>query len=198
VKQEHVDRYANWLADSVISLAKRNPKAWIIDLRMNTGGNITPMMSGLASFFGNGILSYYLDKDGQAVSTARVQDGAFSLDDNRAAIKNPLPALQKAKVAVIIGPGTASSGEGLAVHFKQRKNSRLFGQQTAGVANATTGFVFNNDNSYFLLTTAVIGNARKRALPEFVAPQVSVVLNDSFTDLYNDRAVKASLAWLKR
>ncbi|RYF26782.1 MAG: hypothetical protein EOO42_00570 [Flavobacteriales bacterium] len=38
-KQEQIDSYANWLYDEVAKLQHQNPKGWIIDLRLNGGGN---------------------------------------------------------------------------------------------------------------------------------------------------------------
>jgi C-terminal processing protease CtpA/Prc len=197
-KQQQVDFYANWLADSISSLAARKPRGWIIDLRLNTGGNITPMMSALSAFFQDGILSYYVDRNGRPVSTSTIKKGIFYLDDTvHANLRKTPPRLNKSKVALIIGPGTASSAEGVAAIFQERKKTRLFGEATAGVANATQGFVFNRDNSYFLLTTAALGNKKKKRLPAYITPDVKIIHNDSFDHLSNDHAVIETLNWLK-
>lgn len=192
-----IDRYANWLADSINSLAARQPTAWILDLRMNTGGNIIPMMSPLACFFKDGIISYYMDRNNSPVSVSEIKKGIFYLDDtSHAHLRHELPALQQVKVAVLIGAGTASSGEGVAAIFKERKKANLFGEPSSGYANSTEGYVYNNDNSYFLLTTARLATKKKKVLPEQVSPDVAVVNNDSFNDLLNDNAIKAALKWL--
>lgn len=188
--------YTNWLTDSIRSLAAKQPTGWIIDLRMNTGGNLVPMIQGLASFFGDGILSYAMDRNRHISSTSQIKQGIFYADTTRVVPKHPAPGLQQANVAVITGPGTASSGEITAIHFQQRNNTRLFGEQTAGLATATTGFPFNNDNSYFLLATDFIADVHKRALPSIVTPHVTLKHNDLFTDLRNDNAVSAALSWL--
>ena len=101
------------------------------------------------------------------------------------------------KVAVIIGAGTSSSGEGVAAVLKERKNTRVFGEPTAGYANSTEGFLFNNQNSYFLLTTSQISGRTKKPFPAAISPDVQVVNNDHFNDLNTDRAVQAALKWLK-
>ena len=52
--------------------------------------------------------------------------GNFQIDGvTQAHTKGPLIPLQNVKVAVLIGAGTASSGEGVAYAFKERKNSVL-------------------------------------------------------------------------
>lgn len=195
--QQQIDYCANWLADSVRSLAAQKPRGWIVDLRLNTGGHILPMMAGLASFFDEGPLSYYLDKDGKAVSHAAIQNRNYVQEDSLwAKLKTLPPDLCGARVAVLIGRGTGSSAEGLAFNFKYRNNSRLFGENSAGAANATEGFLFNDKQSYFLLTTSALATRDKRALPATVEPDEVVVHNDRFESIDTDNAVAAALTWL--
>jgi len=198
-KQVDIDKFANWINDAIIGLSKKNPKGWIIDLRLNSGGNIRPMLAGLAVFFKNGIVSYYIDKDGKATDEASFKNGDFMIDGvKQATVTNKLSSLNSKKVAVLIGPGTASSGEGVAVVFKQRKKTKLFGDYSAGLANATNGFVFNYNQSYFLISTARIGNNKKQALPEFVEPNFFVKGNESFIDIAKDTVVKNAILWLQK
>ncbi|HEY1024000.1 MAG TPA: S41 family peptidase [Sphingobacteriaceae bacterium] len=196
--REQIDKMANRFYDSVAALAAQKPKAWIIDLRRNAGGNNRPMMAGIAPFFGDGPTSYILDRDNNIVGTSGFRGGDYVGDEGiEATIRNKIPAMADARIAVIIGPGTGSSGEGVAFALKERKNTRLFGEPSAGYANSTEGFVFNNQNSYFLLTTSLLSGKDKKVLPEQVLPDVEVKHNDHFDDLKNDNAVKAALAWLK-
>lgn len=196
-KQEDIDKYANWLNDAVADLQKNDPASWIIDLRLNSGGNIRPMLAGLAAFFEDGVVGYCIERDGRATDESAYSNGNFTIDGiSQATIKNKIASLTKAKVAVLIGPGTASSGEGVAVVFRQRKQTKLFGEQSAGLANATNGFVFNNNNSYFLLSVAYLGDKNKKALPEYVTPDVTVKSNDAFNDLSQDTVVQAAIRWL--
>ncbi len=197
-KQEDINTYANWIYDAVIALNKENPKGWILDLRLNGGGNIRPMLAGLAMFFPDGIVSYYIDRDGNAMDEAAFIDGYFTIDgEKQAAINNKIPMLKPIKVAVLIGPGTASSGEGVAVVFSQHEQAKLFGENSAGLANSTNGFVFNNDESYYLISTAYIGDKNKKILPESVKPDVVVDSNDAFFYLTEDTVVQAAITWLK-
>ena len=198
-KQEDIDKYANWLNDAVVELQKNNPANWIIDLRLNGGGNIRPMLAGLAAFFEDGVVGYCIERDGTATDESAFSNRSFTINGiSQATIKNMIPSLANAKVAVLIGPGTASSGEGVGVIFRQRKCTMLFGEQSAGLANATNGFVFNNNNSYFLLSVANLGNKNKEALPEYVTPDVTVKSNDAFNDLSHDTVVKAAIRWLDK
>lgn len=197
-RQADIDNLANRLYDAVAELQAKNPRGWIIDLRLNGGGNIRPMLAGLAPFFKDGIVSYYIDRDGKATDKAAFRNGDFTIDGIvQATIKNKIPAFKPVKVAVLIGPGTASSGEGVAVVFSQRKKSRLFGEPSAGLANATNGFVFNGEQSYYLISAAYIGTKKKKPVPESVKPDVTIKGNDAFSDPASDTVVQAAVEWLK-
>ncbi|MCR5863123.1 S41 family peptidase [Flavobacterium sp. J372] len=198
-KQAQIDELANLVNNSIAALLKNNPKGWIIDLRLNAGGNIRPMLGGLAPFFKNGIVTYYIDRNGKAEEPSSFLDGDFYIDGiKQANINSKATTLAAAKVAVLIGPGTASSAEGVANVFHQRGNSKLFGEKSAGRANSTNGFVFNKNQSYFLISTSFLGDKNKKALPEYVMPDELVVQNNSFNDLAEDNAVKAAIKWLKK
>jgi hypothetical protein len=196
--QKNIDFYANWLADSVRSLAGREPCAWIIDLRMNTGGNILPMMQGLAGFFPDGLLSWSLNNQGATTGSSVIRNNIFYLDDSlKANLRQPVPVLHHARVALIIGAGTASSAEAVAHYFRNRKNTKLFGEASCGLANFTEGFVFDNNNAYLLLVTSAITNPDKQLLPHIVTPHIHVTNNDHFTSLRTDNAIIAACKWIK-
>ncbi len=196
-KQADIDKYANWIYDAVNKLNDKNPKGWIIDLRMNGGGNIRPMLGGLAMFFKDGIYTYYIDKDGKSSDESGFSNGDFVMDGKiQAAIKNKIKPIDNAKVAILIGPGTASSGEGVAVVFSQQKNTKSFGTNSAGLANATNGFVFNHNQSYFLISVAKIADRNKKNYPEIVKPDIYVKENESFANLSSDPSVMKAIKWL--
>lgn len=195
--QKQIDYCANWLLDSLGSLASKKPKSWIIDLRLNSGGNITPMMAPLAGFFNDGFLSCYLDRNNKPTETCEIRKGIFYNDTVHANLKRLPENWQKSRVAILVGPGTASSGEGVAYNFKSRKNTKSFGQPTAGLANSTEGFLFNNKQSYFLLTTSALGNPKRKAQPEQFIPDVSVSGRESYDQPAEDAVVKKALEWLR-
>lgn len=196
-KQEQIDSYANWLYNEISKLQSQNPKGWIIDLRLNGGGNIRPMLAGLTPFFKDGVVSYYVDKNGKSEEESAFSKGKFLMDGKvQAVIKNKIESFSNAKVAVLIGAGTASSGEITAAVFSKRPNTILLGDNTAGLANATNGFIFDHNKAYFLLSTARIADNRKRTFPEIIKPELYIEGNESFNDIINDIAVKKAIDWL--
>ncbi|MGC4040917.1 MAG: S41 family peptidase [Flavobacterium sp.] len=196
-KQADIDKYANWIYDAVRSLNEKKPKGWIVDLRMNGGGNIRPMLAGLAMFFDDGVYTYYIDRDGKASDESGFKEGDFVIDGKiQANVLDKMKKISNAKIAILIGPGTASSGEGVAVVFSQKQNVKSFGTDSAGLANATNGFVFNKNLSYYLLSVAKIADKNHKIYPEIVKPDVYVNQNESFANLPNDPAVKEAIKWL--
>ena len=157
------------------------------------------MMAGLGSFFSDGTLGYYLDRNGKTQERTWIDHGKFMIDAKQQAFLTQATLdLSKAKVAVLIGQGTGSSGEALAIHFSQRTSTALFGQRTAGLANSTDGFVFSNNQAYFLLSVARLGDKHKNILPEQVSPDYRIVPNDHFSDLNSDAVTSQARAWLSK
>jgi carboxyl-terminal processing protease len=197
-RQKDIDERANALYRAVVQLQEQAPTGWIIDLRLNGGGNIRPMLAGLAAFFGDGIVSYYTDHLGQASDESSFKEGRFLIDGvQQADIANLTEGFPQAKVAVLIGAGTASSGELTAAIFKQRNNTKVFGESSAGLANATAGFVLGEE-VYFLISTARIADRHKQPLPEVVTPDIMVKGNDAFHVIEQDITVNAALRWLQQ
>lgn len=75
----------------------------------------------------------------------------------------------KIPIAVIVGPHTASSGELLAAIFAGKKNSRIFGSQTAGMLSANSQREIGNGATLYLtefLTVRTDGDVREYLTPD--------------------------------
>ncbi|MET4726435.1 carboxyl-terminal processing protease [Lysobacter enzymogenes] len=110
----------------------------ILDLSANGGGNMWPMMGGLAPLYDEGLVEVYDGRGGR--TELNVRNGA--LHSGRLRLPNvdlpPLPARPQ-RIALILGPQTASSGEVVALGFKGQRNARSFGAATAGATSANQG-----------------------------------------------------------
>lgn len=178
-------------------LLKEKPEHWIIDLRLNAGGNIRPMLAGLSSFFPDGILGCYLDRNGKVQEEMRLKNGNLYIDNEPPIIVgNKIPEQSNTYIALLIGPGTGSSGEILANFFKHRKKTILVGERTAGMANSTQGFVFDNQNAYYLISVSSLGDKDHKLLPQEVEPNLIIKGNDHFTDLASDLVMIEAEKWL--
>lgn len=131
-----VEDFARSIEGALVALGQRAPCGWIVDLRGNQGGNMWPMLAGLSPFLGETTVGYFLDAEGQRTAW-RVSRGAAALGEaTLVSLADPAALnLADAPVAVLIGPRTASAGEAVAVAFRGRANTRLFGDRTAQVSS---------------------------------------------------------------
>ncbi|MET0465069.1 MAG: S41 family peptidase [Chitinophagaceae bacterium] len=189
--------WANLMMDSLCSVASNHPRAFIIDLRMNNGGNSEPMWQTLRYLIGERNRVRLAGADGKLI---REDTGALVMQYQQAGMPDRLCTLDdRLPVAVLIGAGTASSGEIMALSFSTRKNTRLFGEPTYGVANATNGFVIQN-KGYLLLTVSYLSDGKKKLLKQMAIQPDVLVKNDgdNFADPLQDAAVKEAMGWLQR
>lgn len=200
-QQADIDDRANKLRDSLCLLLSRQPRGIIIDLRMNSGGNAVPMVSGLGPLFTQKILGYGVTREGSMLDPVQLQDGILTDEKGRklTAIRNACAAGKTIPIAVLIGPSTVSSGEILAVYLRQQSNVKVFGEPTPGFCNATEGFLFSNNQGYLLLSVNKIADARKRVYEEMlVRPDVYIKSDDHYDNLQADPTVVAALDWLAK
>jgi hypothetical protein len=198
-RQADIDKRANQLRDSLCMLMSRNPKGIIIDLRMNSGGNSAPMISGIGPLFRSSLLGYGVDRDGKFLEAVRLKDGVLTNEkgDKMANVKNTCSINKSIPITVLIGPSTVSSAEILAVYLKQQANVKLFGEPTPGFCNATEGFLFMNNQGYLLLSVNKIADARKYVYEEMlVRPDIYIKSEDNYDNLITDPTVIAALKWL--
>ncbi|MFE3969703.1 S41 family peptidase [Stenotrophomonas sp. YIM B13575] len=170
-----------------------NRCGWIVDLRDNTGGNMWPMLLGVApllrtSAMGIEDVGSFETADGP-VRWQTTASGVRMGEATRLDFGQPgyLPSLVGAPVAVLTGPRTASSGEATVLAFRGRAQTRSFGQPTAGVstANVVRRLV---DGSALVLTTSVMRDRNGDGDGRKIAPDQATV-GDAAT-------VAAAEAWL--
>ena len=59
-------RYARAGGELLTTLAEGRPRGWVVDLRDNTGGNMWPMLAAIAALLPDGVLGYFVLRDGRA------------------------------------------------------------------------------------------------------------------------------------
>lgn len=194
---EKMKQWANLMMDSLCTISSRNPKAFIIDLRMNNGGNSEPMWQTLRYLAGDKNRTGLAGADGKLL---KEETDATMIAYRQAGMPDRLCTMNdRVPVAVLIGPGTASSGEIMALSFTTRKHTKLFGEPTIGVANATNGFIIQ-EKGYLLLTVAYVTNAKKKLLTAMhVQPDVHIKNDgDNFTEPLKDATVVQAMDWLRK
>lgn len=132
---DQADSYAADLAAELDGLSA-GVCGWILDLQSNTGGNMWPMLAGLAPLLTQGEIGSFTYSDGRIepwanTGTVALWDGIPMTTNSRPSTPDPpIP------VAVLVGPLTGSSGEAVAVAFHGQDNTVFVGQDTAGLTTA--------------------------------------------------------------
>ncbi|HGC6741675.1 TPA: S41 family peptidase [Streptococcus agalactiae] len=116
-------------------LMEKSYKGLILDLSNNTGGNMIPMIGGVASILPNDTLFHYTDKYGnkKTINTKHVP------------------------IAIITNHKTASSAEMTFLSFKGLPNVKSFGQATAGYTTVNETFMLY-DGARLALTTGIVSD----------------------------------------
>lgn len=130
---------ASKLRGLICDLAPKAVNGWVIDLRVNEGGNIHPMLSGLGDLLGDGPVARSVGASGETQFEWSIVEGALSIGGYQAITADQrCPEASGSSIAVLIGPATLSSGQVTAVAFAGWDRARLFGDPTA------EGYATNN------------------------------------------------------
>lgn len=151
IRVDRFDDGAAEMADAAMA-SLSSAQAIIIDIRENSGGNISALR--LASHFGPGaeaavalMARPYLQALGQPVTAETVRalprvDRAYTdaavfnaVNTNRGGAAfwtETVESPYRGRVFVLIGPETGSAAEGFAHYMRERTGARLIGAQTAG------------------------------------------------------------------
>ncbi|WP_181369445.1 S41 family peptidase [Flavobacterium album] len=184
-KQQYVDAILN----DIRIRDKQELIGWIVDLRGNFGGDMSPMLAGMGPLLGNGIIGYTQYPDGKE-STWRYDKGKFLFEEGSDTIKQEEYILKNNNpfVAVLTDTLTASSGEAVTVAFRARPKTKSFGTHTYGVPTSNQRFDLS-DGSNILLTVGVFADRNHNPYRGPIYPD---------TETTNDKALPEAVNWLKR
>jgi hypothetical protein len=193
-ERSELDKKAQSLNDSLCALLDNNVTGIVLDLRLNGGGAMFPMMLGLEQLLQDGKIGSFTEGGTEWI----LKDNSFRLDT--AILTAITPKCQAANknipVAILIGPATGSSGEFLAMAFKERENTIFIGAETAGYITSTRGFVIN-DAVTLLLSTGYGRDRTGKVYDKALSPDIRMNEPDSFNDIKNDKKVLAGVKWIK-
>ena len=85
-------KMSNDIQNAVCKLVEKGAKKWIIDLRFNGGGNMFPMVEGLANIIGSGIVGGTQGVTEDESSVWQIKNGDFFYDEQNVAIENKCTA----------------------------------------------------------------------------------------------------------
>jgi C-terminal processing protease CtpA/Prc len=197
-ERKEIDNYATKVQNVIAELALENPCGWIVDLRGNSGGNMWAMMAGVGVILGEGEPGAVLHEDGRK--------SKWFYENGRAGLRNdardpyyartthgPVRLSVMPPVAVLIDRDTGSSGEGIAIAFRGRPDTRFFGEATYGAATSTFPYKLS-DGAQLFLVTGVMLDRNGKEYSDGVTPD-QVILSAT-TIATNDPVIRAASEWL--
>lgn len=185
--------FASDLRDRIAALDAIGTCGWVVDLRGNGGGNMYPMLAGLGPLLGDGDAGRFVAPGKPDVSWWYRDTSAGTGDTELIAPGTDALRLKisPATVAVLTGPGTASSGEAIAISFRGRPLARSFGGYTMGLSSGNVSLPLD-DGALIALTTTLMADRNGQVYGGRIRPDEVVPARlDS-----GDHALDAAMAWL--
>ena len=173
------------------------PCGWIVDLRLNTGGNMYPMIAGIGPVLGEGVVGRFVDP-ADRITRWYYRAGGAGVRDAPPLAAATVPYMLRrpdVPVAVLHGELTASAGEAVAISFRGRPDARSFGTETRGASTAPRGFLLS-DGALLRLAVASMADRTGRVYGRRIAPDEPVPASGRPVPGEVDATVEAAQRWL--
>lgn len=196
---KNINKDGQHIRNVIASVNNDEIKGWIIDLRVNTGGNMYQMLAGLGRLLGDGKVGGFVNQHKQEDGNWYIKNGNIYIDSTQVSnITDQKKLIYKSiPIAVLISGRTASAGEVVAISTISRKNSILIGENSAGYTTANQGFEINK---YAGLNLAIGFDADRRGkiYRNYVSPDILVQGGDDFENLEKDQKIITAIKWLQK
>lgn len=198
--ESEVNKYARIILDSLSVLASQKVKKIVIDLRLNTGGNLYPMLSGLSPLLGEGIIEYETDAEGNEIRKWEIKKNNFIISGYQTtSIPDTFTfALNKMPVVILTGPLTGSSGSMTAIAFKHRSNTYFIGEPTADGYTTSNGYFWFSPELTMNFATNFVADRKKNLYKNTFNPDLFIPGGDNFTHLQLDEKLHATIEFFKK
>jgi carboxyl-terminal processing protease len=194
-----MNAFAQRIQDSLCKAVTPAVKGIIIDLRLNGGGNVIPMLIGVSNVLGNGVVAQSHGGDGNITGRTVIENYSVTvLDTIVIRLQKACGDFTKLPVAVLIGPMTGSSGESVAIAFSTRPKTLLLGEETAGFTTSNSGFLLPGTNNGIVIGEDFMTDKNGKEYRNGVPPQFAVDGGDNYDDFTGDRKIKVALQWLNK
>jgi carboxyl-terminal processing protease len=186
--------YAGVVQELLAELDGAGACGWVVDLRLNSGGNAGPMLAGIAPLLGVGAVGGF-DRNGTLnewryqPATGAFQVGGFTM--GRSPTTHSVRD-QEAPVAVLTGPATISAGEFVVIAFRGRAATRSFGAPTGGLSTWLDGTRLS-DGAVMIVSNGATADRTGERHDGPIEPDVLVDAGAAT----NDATLAAALEWLR-
>jgi carboxyl-terminal processing protease len=190
-----VHNQAQMIRDAINPLIQNEQGNWIIDLRYTTGGQLHAMLAGMAPVLGEGLLTTVVDGKKKIRDLYSAHNGKFY--KNHSLMIN-LPSypkdLKASRIAVLTSEYTSGAAEIVALILKGRKNTKFFGQPTAGKIPVTTS-IHINQHLVMKLTHIKYLDRNGDAYSQHIEPDATVAFED-ISNLDQHKTIDDAVLWL--
>lgn len=186
------------LYDQISKIKSENKiEGWIIDLRFNLGGNCELMLLPLYDLLGNNQVWGTMNVNKKQTDKVNLKNGNYYNNSFKSSYINTKgKLLDKAKVAVITGALTGSSGEVTAISFKGRPNTTFIGEPTLGYTSTNMGVNLPFDIKMAL--TIGYDCDRNGVYYERIVPDIAVYQGDNFDNLLLDKNIQEAIKFINK
>jgi hypothetical protein len=162
--------FADAMQERIRAADRDDLLGWIVDLRGNGGGNMWPMVAGVGPILGESVVGYFIDPVGAETNWeyrgGASWNGGFLIQR----VTSPYRLRrEQPKVAVLSDNRIASSGEAALIAFRQRANTRSFGQPTCGLSTANRTIPLS-DGATLTLTVSTMADRTKTKYGDSIPP----------------------------
>lgn len=198
LSSESVHKVAQPLYDKIAQIKTNNKlEGWILDLRFNTGGHSSPMLLALYDLLGDNTIWETLNVDKKPDSIVKLDKGKYKDNSKESSYINPKGQLiDDAKVAVITGLLTASSGEVTALAFKGRANTIFIGEKTFG--KTTSNMVVDLPFGAIMPLSIGYDADRNGNYYKQITPDIAISKQDNFDDLLQDKNIQEAINFFQK
>lgn len=190
-----IEKESKKIRNAVLKLSKVKVEKWIIDLRYNGGGNMHPMVSGIAPIIGDGKVGCLKNLNGESLFDWEILNSNFIYAGYQAVTLPNEPKFKKQpKVAVLTSKWTVSSGEIVATCFKGRPNTKFFGEMTGSYTTGNNWEIINNQ-IILSISTGVYGD-RNGILYKYNIPVDVEIPFEVVKETEKDKCIIEAKKWL--
>lgn len=192
-----IQQEAALIRTAIDSLSKRESQRWIIDLRYLTGGELHPVLAGVAPLLGEGQVGSVVDNRSRIKKLYEIHNGNFYDDKKRIGKFTNIIHASEPRIAVLVSRHTAGTGQVVAITFKGRKNTKFFGEPTAG-GLAITKQIHVTSNLIMHLSEGLYQDRIGRPYPINIEPDMTIEFEsaDPQTPVEADEGIMEAVQWL--
>ncbi len=185
--EDEIEMYRQQVIQQIIEQDKQPTKGWIIDLRGNNSGAISPMLAAIAPILGNGTIGYFINDTNEEPwisENGKIFYGSTLVEDLHEFYK---VKHSKPPVAILTDANTRNSGEAIAVAFKGRPKTKSFGTKTYGASSLNETYILS-DGATISITTSYFADRNKTAYKQAITPD---------QETSPDQVVPKAVQWIK-